>query len=83
MFYRDEDKMLVCQLPFGTPRARLYLPLSVPMQIEKAKEDAERLSMERDEEQLKAFYAWEKSKRREEYLLMNHEERTLRDHFRR
>jgi len=83
LFYREADDMLLCQLPFGSPRARLYLPLAVPMQLEKAKEDAERLSMERDEEQLRAVYKWEKQMRRDEYLQMNKEERELREHFRR
>lgn len=75
--------MLICQLPFGKPRARLYIPLSVPMQLERAKEDAERIGMEREEEALKGYYTWERGQRRAEYLRMSHEERTLRDHFRR
>ena len=83
LIYREEDEMLMCQLSFGKPRARLYVPLAVPMQIEKAKEEAERVQMERDEEALRTYYAWEKEKRRSEFELMNLEERTLRDHFRR
>ncbi len=83
LVYRAEDQMLICQLPFGKPRARLYIPLSVPMQLERANEDAERIGMEREEEALKGYYAWERGLRRAEYLQMSHEERTLRDHFRR
>jgi hypothetical protein len=82
LLYRQDDEMLLCQLPFGKPKARLYIPLAVPMQLEKAKEDAERISMERDEEGVRAFYDWEKKMRQSEYELMNYEERTLRDHFR-
>jgi len=66
LVYREEDAMLMCQLPFGKPKAKLYLPLAVPMQLEKAKEEAERIMMERDEEALRTFYSWEKGLRRTE-----------------
>ena len=42
LLYREEDQVLLCELGFGKPRARAYVPLSVPMNIERAKEDAER-----------------------------------------
>lgn len=83
LMYREEDQILVCQLPFGKPRARLYIPLAVPMQLEKAREEAERVAMERCEEELRGVYAWEKDMRKREYELMNAEEHTLRAHFRR
>jgi hypothetical protein len=38
---------------------------------------------ERDEEQTRTVYKWEKKMRRTEYLQMNKEERELREHFRR
>ena len=84
LLYRPEDQVLMCELGFGgPPRARLYLPLSVPMNIERGKEDAERIAMERDEEACRAFYGWEKANRRDEYEKMAYEERTLRALFKR
>ena len=47
LLYRPDDQVLLCELGFGKPRARLYVPLSVPMNIERAKEDAERYAFNR------------------------------------
>ena len=36
LLFRENDEMVIVQLPFGKPRARMYIPLPVVMQMERA-----------------------------------------------
>jgi hypothetical protein len=59
LLYRPADKMLMCELPFGKPRARMTLPLDVCMAMERAAQEATRVAMEAEDHATTVFWKFD------------------------
>ena len=79
LLFRENDNMVIVQLPFGKPRARMYIPLEVIMQMERAVASSTTVAMEEEERICKNFYSREKGSNDAEVRLMAEEKRTLRE----
>lgn len=82
LLYREADSMVVVQMPFGEPKARMYLTLATVLQLERAVSQATVTAMEADEAATKAFYLHEKTAYESEARSMDVEEMSLRDKIR-
>ena len=78
IMYRHEDQMLMLLLPFGTPRARAWVPAREIINAERNRQHGERLLMDIEDRRLKEFYSVEKSSTLRELYQMRLEERACR-----
>jgi hypothetical protein len=79
LLFRENDQMVIVQLPFGKPKARMYIPLPVVMQKERAIAAATTVAMEAEEHNIHQFYMKERASCDAETRLMAEDERVLKD----
>ena len=79
VMYRHDDQMLMVQLTFGNPLARLFIPAWDVINCERSKQNGEMLLMKQEDENQKQNNLIENSQRLKELYQMRREELACRE----
>jgi hypothetical protein len=79
--FRQKDDMLLILLPFGNPPAKAYIHYKEVVDLERSKQQAERLLMEVEDASTRRFLAAERVGIKKELYLMRREEEGMREYY--
>jgi len=78
--FRQRDDMLIVLLPFGNPRAKAYIHYKEVVDVEKAKQQGERLLMDLEDTAMQSFVTKERIIIKKELYLMRKAEEGMREY---
>ena len=77
--YRERDHMVMCSLPFGEPPAKLWMHASVIIEQERARQQAETIQMQLEDEGTRSVTLKARAMERKELLAMRAAEGNLKE----